>query len=380
MPWEEKTMSALRKEFIRLMEGNNINFSAICRHFNISRKTGYKWMKRYKEGGDAALKDRSRRPHASPEKTAKDIEEIILNMRDAHKAWGGRKIKRCLNKLGYESVPGPSTITQILKRNACISKEESLKHHPFIRFEKERSNEMWQMDYKGYFGTLLEGWCHPLTILDDHSRYLLGLRACSNATRILVQRHLTDIFRIYGMPDSFLMDNGSPWGDDAYNPHTELTAWLIRLDILVYHGRPYHPQTQGKVERLHRTLNEELLQMQTFSGLSDCQEKFDEWRDIYNHLRPHEALSMQTPSSRYTPSSRPFPENLPSVIYNSNDLVRKVDAAGKIYFKGKIYHVGKAFHHNPVALRETYLDDILEVYFCKQVVAKLNIKEGSISK
>jgi transposase InsO family protein len=237
----------------------------------------------------------------------------------------------------------------------------------------ERPNQLWQMDFKGYFALTEGRYCHTLTVLDDHSRFLLGLRACADETYGTVQAELTAIFGCYGLPQRMLMDNGSPWGDDAETRHTKLTAWLIRLGIAISHGRPYHPQTQGKDERLHRTLKDELLSRQAFARLDDCQEGFDQWRQLYNRQRPHEALDMGCPGERYVPSKCPFPQTLPPVLYGEDDTVRKVDASGRIYFTNRALRIGKAFRHQPVAIRPTDSDQVFDVFFCKQKIAVISL-------
>lgn len=377
MPWKEMTSMSLRTEFVHLAEREGANCSQLCRHFGISRKTGYKWLKRYREGGESALADRSRRPHHSPGRSAADMEALVVQVRQEHPAWGGRKIKAYLEHKGHNWLPSPSTITAILRRNDQIPAEEAAKHRPFQHFEMEQPNQLWQMDFKGYFALKEGGYCHPLTVLDDHSRFLLGLRACPNETCQTVQEQLTGIFRGYGLPERMLMDNGSPWGDDAHQPYTRLTVWLIRLGVQISHGRSYHPQTQGKDERLHRTLQDELLSLYMLLNLPHCQVHFDCWRDVYNHERPHEALDMQPPASRYQPSPRPFPEGLPPILYDTGDIVRKVDASGKISFQNRSFRVGKAFRYNPVALRPTQWDGKYDVFFCHQKVAQINLREDN---
>ncbi len=392
MAWKEMDTMSLRLDFVRLALHEDANMSALCRRFGISRKTGYKWLKRYKERGkespNEALIDQSRRPHTSPIRTPADIEELVLETRDKYPAWGGRKINWLLLERGYADIPHPSTITDILHRHGRIDPDESVKHRAFQRFEREHPNELWQMDFKGYFP--LEGspegssegspgkYCHPLTVLDDCSRFLLGLRACPNERRDTVIEHLTSIFRCYGMPDRMLMDNGPPWGDDADNPYTRLTAWLIRLGIDISHGRPYHPQTQGKDERLHRTLNAELISRNSFSDLAVCQIIFDDWRDMYNFVRPHEALGMCVPGKRYQPSSRCFPEELPPVLYDPSDIVRKVGADGKISFRNRTFRVGKAFQRQPVAIRPTDTDGDFHVFYCQKQVAQISFHDCDI--
>jgi transposase InsO family protein len=256
--------------------------------------------------------------------------------------------------------------------------DESVKHKAFHRFEREHPNELWQMDFKGHFAMTQGGRCHPLTVLDDCSRFLLGLKACANETRETVTEQLTSIFRLYGIPDRMLMDNGSPWGSDGNNPYTRLTVWLIRLGINISHGRPYHPQTQGKDERLHRTLKAELISRRRFHDLGHCQPAFDDWRDTYNHVRPHQALDMSVPGERYEPSSRSFPETLTPILYDTGDIVRKVDVCGRISFRNRKFRVGKAFHQQPVALRPTDTDGIFQVFFCHKSVAQISFHDSDL--
>ncbi len=377
MPWREANLMSLRTEFIELAEKKDANISEICHQFEISRKTGYKWLNRFREGGKDTLEDQSRRPQHSPNKTPGSIEELVRKARMQHPAWGGRKIKTYLERRGYDHIPAVSTITEILRRKDLINPEEAQKHKPFQRFEMDNSNELWQMDFKGYFSLTEGGYCHPLTILDDHSRYLIGLKACSNETRQTVQEHLREIFGYYGLPDRMLMDNGPPWGNSLDHPYTMLGLWLIRLGIKVSHGRPYHPQTQGKDERFHRTLNEELIRRHPMTNLEQCQIIFDQWRDIYNNDRPHESLNLDTPCEHYQPSSKSFPKFLEPIVYPSSYIVRKVDKSGVIYFKNKRYRIGKAFRHTVVGLCKNDEEDTVNVFFCDECVAKIPLRKDN---
>jgi hypothetical protein len=269
-------------------------------------------------------------------------------------------------------MPASSTVHQILVRHGRIDPKESLKHRPFQRFEHPAPNQLWQMDFKGHFATDTAR-CHPLTVLDDHSRFALGLQACSDQRTQTVQQRLSSIFRIQGLPERITMDNGSPWGSNSDHRFTPLTAWLIRLGVHVSHSRPYHPQTQGKDERFHRTLGDELLRRRSFANLSDAQNAFDHWRHIYNFQRPHDALNLDVPASRYRPSHRPFPEALPDIQYPEGELVRKVQLGGEIWFKSRTYKIGTAFTHHPVALRPSPIDGIFDVFFCHQNIAQIDI-------
>jgi transposase InsO family protein len=217
------------------------------------------------------------------------VEDLICNLRTEHPAWGGRKLHYLLRSDGFPHPPAPSTISDILRRNGLLAPDRR-PQRDWQRFEELSPNALWQMDFKGHFATSA-GRCHPLTILDDHSRFNLCLAACSNERAQTVQDQLTMVMRRYGLPERMLMDNGSPWGSDAAHQHTGLTAWLIRLGVTVLHGRPYHPQTQGKEERFHRTLTLEVLARRpSWHSLADVQRAFDVWRAVYNLRRPHEAL------------------------------------------------------------------------------------------
>ena len=282
-------------------------------------------------------------------------------------------LAQMLKNRGYDPVPSKSTITAILRRHGLIDPAESAKRQPYKRFEHDEPNELWQMDFKGHIAISSGGRCHPLTVLDDHSRFSLGVRACGDERSQTVQDQVTSIFRHYGMPDTMLVDNGSPWGSDLDHPFTPLTVWLIQLGVRVVHSRPYHPQTLGKLERFHRSLKAELLQGRTYTDLAHCQSSFDRWRDFYNLERPHHALGLDTPASRYSMSTRHFPESLPALQYDSDDQVRNVDISGRISFRGRPFRVGKAFKGKPVALRPTTTDGLWDVFFSVQPVANLNL-------
>src|ERR1700736_924330 len=314
-----------RHEFVMLFEQEGVNRRELCRRFGISPTIGYRLLARYRGNGKAGLADRSRRPQRSPAPTSAEMEELVLAVRDKHPAWGGRKIRRRLQDLGHHGVPSASTVTAVLHRQGRIDAAASVQHQPFERFERAAPNELWQMDYKGHFATAA-GRCHPLTVVDDHSRYAVGLRACGDEREGTVQAELTAIFRRYGLPDRMLTDNGAPWGSDAVHRYTWLTVWLLELGVAVSHGRPYHPQTQGKDERFHRTLEFEVLRHFNFTSFEHCQREFDRFRDRYNLVRPHDALGLDTPVSRYRPSPLPFPETLPPVEYPPELEVRKVQA------------------------------------------------------
>ena len=375
MPFCEVSVMDQKQEFVVFATAEGANIRELCRRYGISPTTGYKWLERYRAGGLAGLAERSRRPHLSPNHTTLAVEAKVLAVRDAsNNAWGGRKIKRALERCGEARVPAASTITAILRRHDRLTEAAAAEHPgPWQRFEREAPNELWQMDFKGHFA-LHSGRCHPLTVLDDHSRYNLVLAACSNEQAGTVRRQLEVAFRRYGLPLAMLMDGGPPWSDPGGDGYTGLAVWLMRLGIRVLHGRPRHPQTQGKDERFHRTLKAEVVTGSSFRDLADCQRAFDTWRPRYNHERPHEALGMAPPADRYRPSSRSFPDVLPAIEYGPGDHVRKVDGDGFISFRNRPWRLSKGFRGQPIALRPTAQDGVFAVHYCAHRVATLDLR------
>lgn len=377
MPWPEKSIMSQRHEFVMLFEPEGVNRRELCRRFGISPTLGYRLWARWRQEGQAGLADRSRRPQRSPARIGAAMEGLVLAVRDAHPAWGGRKIRRRLQDLRHQPVPSASTITAILHRNGRIDRAAGAGHKPFERFERAAPNELWQMDYKGHFATA-GGRCHPLTVIDDHSRYAVGLRACGDEREGTVQGELTAIFRRHGLPQRMLMDNGSPWGSsDPEHRHTWLSLWLLELGVAVSHGRPYHPQTQGKDERFHRTLMAEVIGRRVFADLAECQCRFDAWRVVYNTQRPHEALDLATPAARYRPSERCFPEQITPFDYGPGAIVRRGDQGGWLSFRNRPVKLGRAFAYRRIALCPTDQDGCFDVMFCAYKVGALDLREAA---
>jgi transposase InsO family protein len=374
MPWNEVSTVSLRWEFVTLAIAEGANVRELCRRYGVSPQAAYKWIGRFRVGGAEALHDRSRRPSICPAQSPATIEDAILRLRDQHPAWGGRKLRARLLAEGVRGVPAASTITAILRRHGRLDPAAATAHRPVVRFEREAPNQLWQMDFKGHFAAGA-GRCHPLTVLDDHSRFNLGLFACADEQDATTRGHLTTLFRRYGLPERILCDNGPPWGTAGSGQrYSGLGVWLLRLGVGVGHGRAYHPQTQGKDERFHRTLKAELLQGRTFADLHECQRRFDPWREVYNHQRPHEALGLAVPASRYRPSDRPFPEVLTEWEYGPGDAVRKVSCDGTIRFRSRSLDLGKAFRGEHVALRPTSEDGLFGIYFGVHRVAQADLR------
>ncbi len=372
MPWREVSCMESRAEFVRLACLSDANVSALCRRFAISRKTGYKWLARHRADGD--LRERSRRPAASPGRTPAGIEAAVLTLRAQRPSWGGRKLRRRLLDQGHEAVPAASTISAILSRHGCIDPAESARHTPLTRFEHERANALWQMDFKGHFALASAGRCHPLTVLDDHSRYAVCLSACADEVTATVRDRLVATFRRHGLPERMNMDNGSPWGDAPGRRYTPLTVWLLRLGVRFSHSRPYHPQTNGKDERFHRTLKRDVLHGQSYADLAACQRAFDAFREVYNAERPHEALKLAVPASRYCASPRDYPEVLAAIEYDPTDQVRRVQHGGWISFQGREIRLPQAFAGQPIALRPTNTDGVWDAVFIAHRVSQIDLR------
>lgn len=382
MPWKTHTTMTQRSEFVILASETGANFRQLCRGFNISAKTGYKWLRRYREGGNAALNDRSRRPKSSPGLCAEKVAAHVVGLRREHPTWGGRKLRRRLQDLQQAVVPAASTCTAILRRAQLLGPAHGVAPTPVQRFARAQPNELWQMDFKGHFATQAGPRCHPLTVLDDHSRFNLVLTASGDETAATVQSALTAAFARYGLPEVLLCDNAPPWGcAEPVSPHTRLTVWLLRLGVRVRHGRPYHPQTQGKEERFHRTLRADLLEQHTWRDLAHCAAEFPRFRHVYNCERPHEALGGATPISHYRPSPRPAPAAPPPIEYPCGTTVRVLRENGSFTFAGQTWYVGRAFGKLPIGLRPSpQADGEWDVFFGYHLLGRLSLHTPRLPK
>lgn len=375
MPWLECTVMESRREFVMLAIQEGANVRELCRRFAISPKTGYKWLRRYADDGVAGLADRSRRPHLSPRQTPPTMVERICAMRRTPetRTWGGRKIHHALRRAAVADVPAPSTITRILADAALLRPDPD--RTATTRFERAAPNDLWQLDFMGH-RPLRQGRVHPLTLVDDHSRYLLTLTATDREDLATVQGVLTAWFRRWGLPWEVLTDNGSPWGHEQQRTRawTRFEVWLLRLGIAVTHGRPAHPQTQGKVERLHGTIASDVFGTQVFADLAAAQVAFDTFRSCYNHDRPHEALTWAVPAERYAGSARPYPETLPELVYADDAEVRIVTGRGAISFRGYHIQLGKAFGGQRVGIVPTAGDGQFRVLYAHQPIGRFDLR------
>jgi transposase InsO family protein len=362
-----------RAEACRLALAGGANRREVCRRFKISPTTLYKWLPRYEAEGDAGLRERSRRPDRSPSRTSDAMEAAVLAVRDENPTWGGRKIAASLERQGL-SPPAPSTITTILQRNGMAMVAPGQK--TWKRFEHAEPNVLWQMDFKGdvAFGG---GRLHPLTALDDHSRYSVILQAADNERRSTVQSAVQAAFERYGLPQIMLTDNGNPWGDDSPHRLTKFAVWLIEHGVAPWHSAPRHPQSHGKNERFNRTLNAELLEGRTFDNLQQAQQAFDAWRHRYNHHRPHDALDLAVPADRYRPSSRSFSSIVQPFDYGADAIIRPVYDDGRFAFHGRRLRASRALIGKEIALRPTNIDGVFTLLFRHVTVRSIDLRSIS---
>ena len=364
MAWRAMDVEEQRVRFVVEASLGEKALSCLCAEYGISRPTGHLWLARYRAGGVAAIAERSRRPHRSPTRTSRDLEQRVIELRQCYPDWGARKLQVLLGRQGIE-LP-LSTIHRILLRNRLVS--EADRHSPAVkRFERERPNELWQMDFKGP-----KNWPQPvgpLSVIDDHSRYLIALRATGRMDGELVKKHLEQAFRECGLPEAMLMDHGTPWWNwQSFSGRTHLSLWLMRQGIRLYWSGIRHPQTQGKVERFHGSLQRALDRRGGPAG--DRQEWLDAFRREHNYIRPHEALGMQTPGQLWQPSQRRYNPCPPSWDYPQGAWTLKVDCQGTIDIEGRRWRIGKTLagervHIQPIEQR--YL-----VYYCATLVRELD--------
>ena len=361
MGWKERTVKQMREEFVRRVLAKEKSKAALCREYGISRPTGDKWLRRYQE--NAPLSDRSRAPKTQPGRIAPEVEASIVQLRRQYPALGAEKLHKMMENMGCENLPCARTFNNIFARNRLISKEASLAAKHIQRFEKEQPNVMWQTDFKGHFALANGVRCHPLNILDDHSRFCLCTEALENETFLAVKPVFERVFSEFGLPFSLLCDNGNPWGTSQSTGYTAFEVWLMELGVLTLHGRPLHPQTQGKQERFNRSFTRECLAGKTFRDLADAQKAFDDYRAFYNTVRPHSALELAVPASVYSTSPRPFPSHIEHWEYGNDCQLCKVKQTGYFSFEGQGYFLSEAFRGKYIAVRESHLPGQITLLF-----------------
>lgn len=372
MPWRVSSIMSQRIEFCILASETGANISVLCKAFGISRQTGYKWLKRFNDHGMDGLRDRSRRPHCSPLRADASVEAAVIALRHKYPFWGPRKLHRLLrDKLSAAQLPSIATIARILKRNGLIDVPEAPPVWPAVgRFERPCPNDLWQMDLKGPLR--LPDGCkiYPVGVLDDHSRYLVGLRMIADATEGSVLDCWIAAASDYGLPAATLTDHGAQFR----MVDEESSAFRVHLwacGVRHTQGRIAHPQTQGKIERFWRTLNTEVLRCHSYGDLTSWQSCFEEWRYVYNHIRPHQELGDEPPVSRYRSSERTYAEpDRRERIGKSGSQYRCVTTRGQISLGGKRFNIGRGYAGWTVEARPLG-DGCWHIYFRDKFVREL---------
>ena len=371
MPWKEKRVAQMREDFVKQVLSGKKSKSELCREYGISRPTGDKWIARYLAGEE--LEDRSRKPNSSPGKTDPDVEQLIVAYREKHPAIGAVKIRRILETGGHTDLPCTKTVNNILKRNGLITTEASRAATPNVRFEKSYPNEMWQADYKGYFFMKNGKRCYPLNILDDHSRYCLCCKPQSGETFQEIKPVMIGLFEEFGVPFSLLCDNGNPWGTAQSTGFTRFEIWLMDLGILTIHGRPLHPQTQGKEERFNGSMTRELLKHTEIADMEDAGRKFAEYRDFYNNERPHHALGLDTPAKHYEKSKREYNGKIAPWEYPEGCRIHRVKSSGYITIDGQGYYLSESFGDMEIAVKKSHKPDCVNLYYRQFIIGQIDV-------
>jgi len=352
-------------EFVVAASRKEQSFKELCAEFQISCRTGYTWWNRYKADGLGGMQERSRRPHSSPRRTRETVEQRVVALRRQRPDWGARKVRRLLEEEGID-LPA-CTVHRIFLRYDLV-RDGDRRPLTTKRFAREKPNQLWQMDFKGP-----KGWNQPvgpLSVLDDHSRYALALENTGTTQAQGVRAVLERVFRESGVPEEMLMDHGTPWfNTQGRLGWSQLTVWLMDRDIELYFSGIRHPQTQGKVERFHRSLPAALLRRGA-PVEGQRQVWLDAFRHEYNHLRPHEALQMRTPHQLWQKSVRPYQEQASPWEYGSGSEVKEVDSIGQLRLNHRRYYISKALAGREVGLLE--VEQRILVYYRRTLVCELD--------
>lgn len=370
MPFRRQSVMDARIRFVIEVSRRDRSFSEVCRSFEISRPTGYLWLNRYRETGKLlSLRDKSHRPVRMPRLTPEAVVDRIVALRLVY-GWGARKLQLLLAKEGIRV--GESTINRVLKREGLV-RVGRVQGKATGRFAREHPNELWQMDFKGDY-PLGNGRCYPLSVIDDHSRFALGVFALDGQTGHAVHGCLVSTFERYGIPEAILTDHGTPWWSANGNGLTWLAVSLIKQGIHLCFSGLRHPQTQGKVERFHRTMADTIRHRGRPATLPGWQRTLDEFVNEYNHLRGHESLQMNVPSSRYQPSHRAYQPHPPQWEYEDDGPVLRLNSQGVLTWQSRRYFVSEALANELIQVQ--LLEDTLAVRYRHMWIREIDIKAG----
>lgn len=382
MSWKETDPASERRRFVEMYLKRRYDTAALCAIFGVSRKTGYKYIRRFEQGGLEGLKDRSTAAKSHPNQTEQKVVDRLIAAKHDRPHWGPEKLLAWLRSKDADvNWPAVSTAGEILKR-AGLVKERSRRRRTSHPGRPKvgpltRPNQVNNMDYKGHFRTLDGRYCYPLTMTDSYSRALLVCQGFLEPTHENTKRALEQCYRKNGLPEAVRSDNGLPFvSSQSIGGLSRLGVWHIRLGIELIRARPASPQDNATHERMHRTLKQETARPPA-GNLSEQQKRFDAFIDEYNNERPHASLEGNTPASRYEQSPREFPDRLPPILYDNHMEVRSVRTDGTIKWRGEHWFISECLEGEKLGLQE--IDDgILELYFGKTILGILDEREERI--
>ncbi len=380
MPWRMTSPMDQKLLFVADCARGLDPVAEVCRRYNVSRKTGYKWIDRFKGQGLEGLAERSRRPHRCPDGTPADVVHALLEARRHHPTWGPKKLLALLSRQQPEGQwPAISTACRLLKKNGLITsprRRRRIGHPGRPLTPMTKPNEIWTADFKGHFRTGDGLYCYPLTVADGFSRYLFDVQAFLSPSHELTQPVFERLFREYGLPAIIRTDNGAPFATTAIGRLSRLSVWWIRLGIFPELIEPSHPEQNGRHERMHRTLKAETARPPAEDHGAQ-QERFDRFCRGYNHERPHESLGQQTPASLYRPSERSFPSRLPKIEYPGHYELRRVSRNGGVRWKNQWVCVTHVLAEEYVGFDE--IDNGLwEVFYGPVRLGRFNERDSKI--
>jgi transposase InsO family protein len=378
MAWKASGLVDQRRKFVREYESGEWTMAELCRVYEISRESGYKWIKRVRAEGEQGLEDRSRAPRCHPNQTDANIERQVLQLRRRHATWGPRKLLYVLSQKQPQVVwPAASTVGALLKREGLTVPRRGRRKTPLYTQPFQNAtgpNQLWCADFKGWFRTRDQQRIDPLTISDAASRYLLRCQAVEKANTEQVRAIFEAAFRQYGLPLAIRTDNGPPFASRAVAGLSVLSIYWMKLGIIPERIAPGHPEQNGRHERIHRTLKAEVPPA---AHRRAQQEAFDGFKFTYNQQRPHEALGMKTPACCYAPSPRAYPSRLPEPHYDGDFQVRRVRACGGFSWKGRKIFISEVLRNEPIGF-ELIEDDFWLVYFAAFPIALFDSYKFSI--
>jgi transposase InsO family protein len=356
---------------------NLYTMTELCTRYGISRKTGYKWLGRFVEAGGQGLRDRSRAPHHCPHRISDEIGELICAARCQHPSWGPAKLLHWLGPRHPDlELPAVSTAGDLLARHGLVKKRRRRRHyqHPgVVPATTTQPNDLWTADFKGHFRTRDGIYCYPLTIADQHTRYLLACHGLLSTKGQGVRPVFERLFREYGLPRAIRTDNGAPFATTGIHGLSQLNVWWLRLGIQHQRILPAQPQQNGAHERMHKTLKGDAIRPPRATRAAQ-QRAFNDFRRLYNDERPHQALHGRPPASLYRPSARPYTGALPPIEYPGHFIVKRVTNAGTIRFKQRLLFIANALKQHPLGLEEVD-DGLWSIHFCHVLLGRIDERD-----